>query len=197
MENTLRRALVVLTLASLLASPPALATAEMTAVVPDPLDVTSPQAAANNNPWPGLEPGTRLRLRTSPRGRRIEGRLVSIDDGHLRLDRRGRELRVSLDSIHDLQAVRGRKNRLAWGLLIGGLSATLVGGAVGSYCERPCPVSFVAFVPYGLAIGGGLGALIRTPRWQPVRLGPRAQVSVAPLVDPRRRGYGLGVSARF
>lgn len=199
MEHTLRRALVVLTLVSLLASSGARAAtqSETTGASAGASDVASTQPAVV--PWPDLEPGTRLRLRTSARGRRIEGRLVAIEDGHLRLDRRGHELRVSLDSIHGLQAARGTKNRLARGLLIGGLAAVFAGELARLGCEGSCTQSSMRLVPQGLAVGALLGAVIRVPHWQPVCKpgGPRAQISVAPLVDPRRRGYGLGVSARF
>ena len=159
--------------------------------------------ACGGRPAPVLTPeaGERVRV-TAPDldVHRHTGLLVAVQRDSLTVD----TLTVARASITRLEVQRGRKTNARKGAWIGALSLGLAGVGLGiaGCADYDCDGdewSAVIGVLGGVgALGGGLiglgvGALIKTERWEEVPL-DRLRVSFAPQRDGR---FGLGLSVRF
>ena len=160
--------------------------------------------ACGGRPAPVLTPeaGERVRV-TAPDldVHRHTGLLVSVQRDSLTVD----TLTVARASITRLEVQRGRKTNARTGAWIGALSLGLAGVGLGIgvcvqriECEGDEWSAVIGVLGGVGALGGGLiglgvGALIKTERWEEVPL-DRLRVSFA----PQRAGrFGLGLSVRF
>ena len=159
------------------------------------------------NPAPTVapEPGARVRV-TAPDvdGRRYDGTLVGLPTDTIVVD----TLRVALASVTRLDMHWGRKSNWDKGLLYGGAGVGAVGLGLGIAWWADCgdsggewcpdegwhalilaPIGFLA----GGIVGAGVGALIRSDKWEEVPL-DRLRVSVVPQGNGR---FGLAASIAF
>jgi len=139
-----------------------------------------------------LRPGQHVRVAATGSDT-IEGRFVTIRDGHLVLDRTGfvgsSSSSVPIESVRTAW-VRGRgtKTGAVVGGVVGGLAGgVLVGFASGASCEvDSCRDDWLVAAVIGLAVGGAAGALTgsligaASPRWRVVYAAGSAGQSGAP-----------------
>ena len=159
------------------------------------------------NPAPTLAPAPGARVRvTAPdvHVRRYDGTIVGLPTDTIVVD----TLRVALASVTRLDMHWGKKSNWDKGLLYGGLGVGAAGLGLGILWWAECgdsggavcpaegwhalalaPIGFVA----GGIVGAGVGALIRTDRWEEVPL-DRLRVSIVPQRGGR---LGFGVSIAF
>ena len=156
------------------------------------LGVGSAVAQATNTN--ALEVGGRFRVTTSSAAQ-VKGTLVAADDTTLTLVTEGRgapEQKFKRSEVMKLEVARGKKSHWKVGALVGVAAGVALGGACNSgdtYCEG-VPFFLVA-VGAGGATGAGLGALIRTTRWETMPP-ERSTVGVTPVP-----GRGFRVTARL
>ena len=107
-------------------------------------------------------------------------------------------LACPLDWVDRLDVHRGRKS---WTLVGAGIGLVLGAGGGIAFATRdwdfcgPCTgVIPVAIGVGGILLGAGIGAVIKTDRWEAV---PLDQLRAQPLVDRRGRRVGLGMSIAF
>ena len=142
------------------------------------------QAAAAEPKELQLQLGERIRYRllTEKTGK---GVLRELGPDWLRVeDERGRSLRLDMSALQSLGAVRGKKRNTLEGAFIGFLPGASFGAfAAGMMCDHgsPCDYAGPALVLGGMtaAFGAGIGALIKTDRWQHAPVS-RVRFSLAP-----------------
>lgn len=167
----------------------------------------------------GIPAGARVRLaikapRVSPLAPdthtvALKGRALAVYGGALLLQHESTldTVSVSLDSVHTLEAVAGRRHPVPEGTVLGALVGLGIGAAVGATVNK-CPNGeFMCFnarpvrsrglgAVIGALIGAGVGALtaqfVEVDRWQ--RIEPR-RVRVA--LVPAGRGGTLGATIAF
>ncbi len=157
--------------------------------------VRAAAAVADEAPLP--PEGTRVRV-TAPqlRLKRATGTLAEVSEREIVLALSPSEWRtIPLGAVTRLERSRGRHGHWVPGAAVGAvLGGAFFGLASVAMCEAAdCPVS-VAAVAVGAGLGAlpgaGVGALIRTERWEEVKR-PRVRVSLAPT-----RGRGVAASLR-
>lgn len=145
---------------------------------------------------------TECRENRSPR--RTTGYVRSVDGDTLRIrsEASDAELAIPSSSIAQLWVVEGRKGHFWTGAGIGLLAGGLIGAAIGSTKEF-CPIwsgcgepatgiGVVIGAPTGALLGGVVGLLIRSDRWEEAPL-DRVRLGVVPQPD----GLGIGASIGF
>jgi hypothetical protein len=166
-----------------------------------------------------LAPGARVRVWTSPDGRRHQGTLVAIDSLALRIRSSSsahyspadprfvpaseRLETVKLAAVRRLEVSRGRRaGAIAGGIALGLLGGAVIGGAIGyattqcTGCEDP-GIGAIVGAPVGGLVGAFVGGVIGahlSERWERVRLPSR--VSVVPRWSPNGV-LGLSASVAF
>lgn len=146
---------------------------------------------------------TECRESRSPR--RNTGYVQSVDADTLRMraEESDAELAIPSSSIAQLWVVEGRKGNFWTGFGIGLLAGGVIGGAIGSteeFCimswgdcgQAATGIGVVIGAPAGALLGGVVGLLIRSDRWEEVPL-DGLRVGVVPQHD----GLGIGVSVSF
>lgn len=99
-------------------------------------------------------------------------------------DASGAERRLDKSSLQSLAALRGKKRHPGEGALIGFLPGAAFGAfAAGAMCDRdsPCNIgpALVVVGAMSAVLGAGVGALIKTDRWEEAPLG-RVRFGIAP-----------------
>ena len=116
-------------------------------------------------------------------------------------------VQVPLASVTRLDVHKGRKGNVGKGAIIGTLVGVPTGLALGVFYQQACsntsdigetclaliPIGAVAVGLAGALVGGTIGALIKTDRWEEVPL-DQLRVSFAPQRDGR---FAFGLSVRF
>jgi len=116
-------------------------------------------------------------------------------------------VQVPLASVTRLDVHQGRKGNVGKGTIIGTLVGLPTGFALGVFYQQACshasdigetclpliPIGVVAVGLAGALVGGTIGSLIKTDRWEEVPL-DRLRVSLGPQRDGR---FGFGASVRF
>lgn len=159
----------------------------------------APGAQAQEPPVPL---GTRVRVTyergpaTDPRAWRplfvAEGRLTGWDGTAIGIDAGDGDRRIPLAGTTKLEQSRGRKGHALTGALIGAAAgaAATVGLLIASRDDSEFTTGMalamggVAFVLPGVGIGAGIGAAVRTDRWETVPL-PERPGSIRPAVAVR------------
>ena len=176
-----------------------------TCLIAHPLLLLATAAVAQDAPDKELKsvltPGSRVRLVSSSVGARLQGTVLAVDDKELTLVSEERPpLKVALSSIAELDLSMGRRRHWRRGLLIGA-GVGLLWGAVAKVDEDFCDPDYTTnFCSRGEAMGGmtaasglmgaGIGALFKSDRWAPVRLG-------RPGVGSDRKGFAVTVALSF
>jgi hypothetical protein len=150
-----------------------------------------------------VAPGTSVRLTSRLVSGHISGRVLSADGESLQiLPRRGGAVRVPYASLTALDVTFGSRRHVREGLLVGLLLGVLVGATAEvdddlcdwdeeTYCSRG--EALAAGVAGGGLLGAGIGALIKTDRWQAVAI-DELRVGLVPL---RGRGAGLALAVAW
>jgi len=146
---------------------------------------------------------TECRENRSPR--RSTGFVQSVDTDTLRMraESSDAELAIPRSSIAHLWAVEGRKGNFWTGAGIGLLAGGLIGGAIGSteeFCimswgdcgQAATGIGVLIGAPAGFLLGGVVGLLIKSDRWEEV---PHDGLRVG--VVPHHDGLGIGASLSF
>ncbi len=154
---------------------------------------------------PLLTPGLRVRLESENVRGRITGRILETTERGLRLmTDNGVPVRVPFEAITGLEASFTRRRHTREGLVVG-LALGALAGALAEVDEYACDFEdSTAFCSRGEAIAGGIGggallgagigALVRTDRWQTVSL-ERVRVSLTPdVAGGRSAGVRLALS---
>jgi hypothetical protein len=164
-----------------------------------------PAAAADESL---LAPGLRVRFRTEQVAGWLEGRIVDVTEGPSEgriLRVRGRDsvvLSLPLESLTALEISTSSRRHARNGLLIGAGVGLVLGGIFWAEAEScdgcthgDCwgPPLLTGLALSGAMYGVGIGALIQTPRWQPILL-DRLRISVLPT---GRRSVGVRLALRF
>ena len=116
-------------------------------------------------------------------------------------------VQVPLASVTRLDVHQGRKGNVGKGAMIGTLVGVPTGLALGVFYQQACsnssdigetcvalvPIGAVAIGLAGALVGGTVGALIKTDRWEEVPL-ERFRVTLAPQRNGR---FALGLSVAF
>ena len=159
---------------------------------------------------PPIEPGARVRVTVPDFGlEKSVGTCLALSNGSMQfLPQSGPSPRtIPVTAMTRLQVSRGRKSHIVGGAVLGGLTGAVVGGTVvilgtqlGCETTGGCSVDWgeggrwiALFSVIGVAFGGGIGALVKTDRWEEVPL-DRLRVSLAPQRDGR---FALGVYVAF
>jgi hypothetical protein len=121
---------------------------------------------------PPIEPATRVRVTISDHGIRHVGALRAVDGDTLVLD----TLRLARTAITRLEVSRGRKGHAVLGAVIGAVTLGVVGAVGGAaYSQIPdypddvtetAALGGGAGLVLGGLIGAGVGALIKSDRWE-------------------------------
>jgi hypothetical protein len=154
-------------------------------------------SVAGEPPLPLPSVGTRIRV-TTPKhvAGRLTGTLAEVSDREMVIALSSAERRtIPLDGVTRLERSRGRHGHWAPGAVVGAvLGGAFFGAASMALCDAAsCSVSMTAvLVGAGLGAlpGAGIGALIRTERWEEAK-GTRVRVGVAPT-----RGGGVAGSLK-
>jgi hypothetical protein len=142
---------------------------------------------------------TECRENRSPR--RTNGYVQSVDADTLRVraESSDAELAIPSSSIARLWVVEGRKGHFWTGAGIGLLAGGVTGAAIGSTqelcfftCSPATGLGVLIGAPAGALLGGVVGLLIRSDRWEEV---PHDRFWVG--VVPHRDGLGIGASISF
>lgn len=153
---------------------------------------------------PLLSPGLRVRLVSELVVGRVTGRIVETDTHGLRvLTDRGVAVRVPFEALTRLEASFGQRRHTREGL-VAGLAVGLLIGAFGEVDERTCHyddstsfcsrgAALAGGISGGTLLGAGIGALVKTDRWQAVSL-DRLRVSLEPRIASGRAGARLALS---
>ena len=175
------------------------------AVVPllIPLQFTSAQQV------PPIETGSRIRVTAPALGvDKLVGTSVEADATRIRVqaDDQAAPMTISLTDVTRLEVSQGRKSNALKGLGIGALIGAPIGAVLGVLAsegsgENLCTGTTVACAAVGAAavgvagalVGLGVGALIKSERWEEVPL-DRLRVNIVPLRDGR---FALGLSVAF
>jgi len=171
------------------------------AVVPllIPLQYTSAQQG------PPIETGSRIRVTAPALGvDKLVGTSVEVDATRIRVqaDDQAAAMTISLTEVTRLEVSQGRKSNALAGLGIGFLGGAAIGGLVAmQFDEEGGDSSQGQYFLFGAVVGGaafgaigaGIGALVKTERWEEVPL-DRLRVSIVPLRDGR---LALGLSVAF
>ena len=140
-----------------------------------PLSQPAQGVVPGSNALSLLTVGSRVRVRPRTLRDKVSGKVVALDNNVLTLDGVGGPLKVSVDSIEDLELSLGRKRHWLKGLVAGALAGAGLGFAYPvdpqdchrasseNFCSRGEAVGGAAMVFGG--IGAGIGALVRTERW--------------------------------
>lgn len=157
------------------------------------LPVGEARAEPESGTPPTITVGSKVRVRapTVVKGR-IEGTVIGLDERSLVLGgiERG-PLTLSREAITHLDVSTGRRRQTLRGTLIGaGIGLVAMGVLCGGDSGGCAEVSGVATA--GALLGAGVGALVKTDRWQTVPLD-----GVRVTLTPARRGVGLAVSIGF
>jgi hypothetical protein len=155
--------------------------------------VGAARAEPESGAAPTIEVGSRVRLEAPTLARkRLEGTVIGLGEKALVVRRNGLEpLSVPREAITRLDVRTGQRRWTLRGALVGagaGLVAVglTCGGGDGG-CGQAAPV-----VTYAALAGAGIGALIKSDRWQAVPL-DRVRITHTPAP----RGVGLAVSIGF
>jgi hypothetical protein len=146
---------------------------------------TLPASAAGPGQTSGgpIQIGHRVRVSEIAEAARVTGTLVAIDDKVLRIASKERELEIPRSQIAKLEQWRGKKSHWLAGL---GVGAVVGGLSTIPFCSGWCSSdgealgSVVALAGIGAAGGALIGAIIRTDRWETVRV-PPVSIGAAPL----------------
>jgi len=131
-----------------------------------------------------LETGDKIRWRLATE-KTGQGVVREVGPDWLRVeDKRGASLRLDKTALQSLAAVRGKKRNPLGGALIGFLPGAAFGAfAAGAMCDygSPCSYGTAALVVGGMTavVGAGVGALIKTDRWQQAPVS-RVRFALAP-----------------
>jgi hypothetical protein len=106
-------------------------------------------------------------------------------------------------SITRLEISRGRRGHARTGLLLGAVLGLAAVALRDLGCEPDCGEDkpsggfIAAAVGGGALLGAGIGAVVRSERWEPLpwAVGPARRAQVQPVASPA--GLGLRVSLRF
>jgi hypothetical protein len=151
---------------------------------------------------PPVQPGERVRVTVPMVAYDLKGRWVEArpDTVRIRVDSDGALLEVPQSSVARLEVWRGRRSNFLpaafIGLLVGGgvaVAAVTTGCSPNVDCFGLANAVVVPPV-VGLVLGGTIGALVKSDRWERVSLDGNTSLAFAPLRDGR---VGLGVSVSF
>ena len=156
---------------------------------------------AAQEPAPPLDPGARVRV-TAP-GLGIEKQQATFQAlrGDTLVVMADSTMYCPLGSVTRFDVYRGRKSHWKTGLAVGAVLGAIAGGAAGYASEAiryesdfAAPVALGALAGAAVvgALGAGVGATMKTDRWEEV---PLDQLRVS--VVPRRDGVALGISVAF
>jgi hypothetical protein len=152
---------------------------------------------------PTLTPGQRIRFATATEPRRT-ATLIETDGEVLvvRIAGQGDAVRVPLADMQRLEVSAGRHSYASQGALIGAIPGVAFGGLVGAYAtcfDMPdcsgVPGALLGAALVGtvtMAAGAGIGALIKTERWQKA-----APIHAALQLAPTRGGMAVGLKVSF
>ncbi len=159
---------------------------------------------------PPIETGGRIRVTAPTLGvDKLVGTSVEADATRIRVqaDDQASPMTISLADMTRLEVSQGRKSNALKGLLIGSIVGVSTGAILGlaaslaeSY-DNPCAdnevecvaVGAAAFGVTGALVGLGIGALLKSERWEEVPL-DRLRVNIVPHRDGR---FALGLSVAF
>ncbi len=142
--------------------------------------------------------------RDSRSPRRSTGYAQSVDDDTLRIraESSDAELAIPRSSIAQVWMVEGKKGNFWPGFGLGLIAGGVIGGVIGStqeFCiiwsgcgQSAAGIGVLIGAPAGALLGGVVGLLIRSDRWEEVPL-DRVHVGVVPQPD----GLGIGLSIAF
>ncbi len=157
---------------------------------------------------PPIETGSRIRVTAPVLGAdKMVGMLVEVDASRLRVqaDDQASPMTISLADMTRLEVSQGRKSNALKGLGIGALIGAPIGVALGvavssesgdnqCYHNAGCiAIGGAAVGVVGALVGLGIGALLKSERWEEVPL-DRLRVNIVPLRDGR---FALGLSVAF
>lgn len=136
------------------------------------------------------------------RSPRVDTGYLQAVDGHT-LRVRGQstdtELAIPTAFVDKVWVVDGKKGNFWAGAGIGLVAGAAVGGVIGStqeFCILGCSpateIGFILGAPAGFLVGGLVGALIQSDRWQAVGIS-----GVHTSLEPRLNGIGVTVSVSF
>jgi hypothetical protein len=175
---------------------------------PEPSRVLAEEPRTEILGYPTPDPGHRLRVSTAQD--RYAGAYVgSAEDGALLMKSpEGGVLRIPASSIESIEVSQGVQGHFGLGAAIGA-GVGLIGGVIwANTCRNtggeffnldPCdtsaetPAVGVMTVTYAL-LGGLVGSLVRTERWQSVSPSPTSTLQPSLSVDPGTGELGMSVS---
>ena len=169
-----------------------------------------PLAALSTQVQPTLESGKRVRVTAPLVGpERMVGIYLSNDDSTMQVQTEAQVTPLTIPLVHviRLEMSQGRKSNSLKGLVIGSVSGAVLGAVAGLVVgqengDNPCgggrpaecaAIGALAVGATGALVGLGIGALIKTERWERVRTD---QLRVQPVTTPDGR-FGLAASVRF
>jgi hypothetical protein len=155
-----------------------------------------------------LTTGTRVRVTVrDDTGQRVHvGPLRTFDSSVLSLstaDAGAHYVSVPRSSITRIEVSRGTRSRWRSGALLGGVlglaAIALVDVGCSQDCNSPKGGAIAAAVGGGLVVGAGVGALMRTERWesQPWAVGPARTTRILPGAAVGSRAAALRLTLRF
>lgn len=118
------------------------------------------QQAASSNSWSAVQQiGTNENLVVKRKdGTEFKGRMIDASETTLTIDRKGKPFGIPREEVRRVDLITGKAEKAKWALIGAGLGAG-AGAGIGAIKYSPNVDDSELFIPLGLMLGAGAGAV--------------------------------------
>ncbi len=118
------------------------------------------QQAATSNNWTNVQQiGTDERLVVKRKdGKEFKGRMIEASETTLTIDRDGKPFAITRGDVRQVHVITGKAEKGKWALIGAGIGGA-AGSGIGAIKYSPLVDDSELFIPLGLMVGAGVGAV--------------------------------------